>query len=424
MTALAQKVTAKGVDLPRFRYLDDYTRFIEQMEEELRDTEQVVQQQQKLLSSLNKDKESMNLARFCSAAFTFDVTPSDKKALNRVQKQMKTAIDTTHTKIAIQNLGKLKTQYALAEDLYEKHKTVEAMETQLSLQFPDRRGEAFKAAQASLAALKGKVAAQLKIVFGYLNEVAAKHVPKEFVNYMDLVGKTVSDHVKFDSSELFLYVSVDKDGTLLFTYYLMLQNAVNDEGRVTPQLYISLQWKLGKGGENKVTVQLNHEYEVPNKLAHSGGVDVHTVGDAVKAIGKLLDLQDFSSALGIVPLTLQLKVDPQNLNTHMFSARDMIQSISVDEHYLNFTLRKEANTKEIIGQIAQQLYTDIKGLLKSKAEIFMKPEKKGSATVLSFHIVKKAQAGEFSAHDAEFLRDRFGLTDSAMKKIVNILNTQ
>lgn len=412
---MKKKIVA--IEIPKFRYLDDIQRFLTKMAKEVEETGKLVLQQQKLLASTMRKVDTSCI----QASMVFNVTPSDRKDQLKTIRKMKTKIDPGFTKVVIPNMKKLESQYNLAEDLYAKHKAVESVETTLSLSFPNRRGPEYDATVAQLNTMKAKIADQLKICLQFLNDVATQHVPKQFTQYTQLIADMVNEHVIFKESQSFLYVSVH-EGVLLFTNYLLLLDAINDEGEITPHLYISVQWMLGP--EPSVSVDLNHEYEVPNKLIGSGE-DVDSVGAAVKAINDMLDIESFSSALGVVPLALQLKVDPAALNPNMFVYRDFISKVIVDERTISFKLRKEADSPETVAVIAAQLYKELKGLLKSKGvRLTMRQDKVAGVHVITFTIVKIAEGGEFNATDLEFLRDKFGLTNQALRKIAQIVNNE
>ncbi len=408
------KITA--IEIPKFRYLDDITRFLSKMDAEIDESGKLLVQQQKLLANTFKSAMPVN------AAMVFNVTPSDPSEQRKALRLAKKKIDPSLTKVVVPNMKKLQSQYNLAEDLYAKYKAVESVETTLSLSFPDRRGEQYEATIQQIGKMKAKIEAQLKLCLEFLNEVAEKHVPKSFSQYTQAIADLVGEHVIFKESSSFLYVSVDPKGHLVFTNYLLLQDVANDEGEVAPHLYISVQWVVS--GEPKITVELNHEYEVPNKLLGSGE-EVGSVGEAIKAISDMLELENFSSALGVVPLALQLKVDPTSLNPQMFSYRDFISKVIVDERTISFKLRKEASAPGTVTEISAQLYKELKGLMKSKnVRLTMKQNKVGGVYVITFVIVKIAEGGEFNAYDFEFLRDKFGLNNQALRKIGNIINSQ
>lgn len=408
------KITA--TEIPKFRYIDDIKRFLDKLQVDIDLSGKLLVQQQKLLANTFKVCTPLN------AAMVFNVTPSDPKEQRKTLRRLKTKIDPSLTKVVVPNMKKLESQYNLAEDLYEKHRVVESVETTLSISFPDRRGEQYNATMTQIKAMKAKIAEQLKSCLEFLNEVAEKHVPKQFTQYTDTVANLVSDHVIFKESHSFLYVSVDPEGNLLFTNYLMLQDVANDEGDVASHLYISVQWTVSN--DPSVHVELNHEFEVPNKLLGSG-TEVGSVGEAIKAISDMLELENFSTALGVVPLALQLKVDPTSLNPQMFSYRDFIGKVLVDERTISFKLRKEASSPATVAEIAAQLYKELKGLLKTKnVRLTMKQNKVAGIYVITFNIVKIAEGGELSMYDLEFLRDKFGLNSQALRKIGNIINQE
>lgn len=405
------------ITIPKFRYFEDIKRFLDVLDKDISESQLVLNQQQKLLASV---VARMSSQLTTAAGFVFNVTPTDRKDQLSLVRKMKTKIDPELTKVVVPNMRKLQAQYNLAEDLYEKHKAVESVETQLSLAFPDRRGPEYVATINQISSMKAKIADQLKQCLEFLNQVAEKHVPKQFQTYVKAVADLINEHVIFKESHQFLYVSVDDEGNLVFTSYLLLQNVANDEGDVAPHLYISIQWVLSQ--EPTINIELNHEYEVPNSLIGQGET-VSSVGQAVKAIADLLELENFSSALGVVPLALELKVDPSKLNSQMFSYRDLISKVVVDERSIGFVLRKEANAPELVTEIAAQLYKELKALMKTKqVRLTMRQTKAKGQTTISFNLVKIAEGGEFNAYDMEWLRDRFGLNNQALRKIVNIVN--
>lgn len=403
------------ITLPKFRYIEDIKRFLDKMDKELKVTTEIIKQKQKMLASvMNMDSKAIK------ASMVFNVTPTDRKEQMSLVRKTKHKMDPSLTKIIVPNFKKLESQYNLAEDLYAKLKVVEQCETQLNMAFTTRRGDQFEATMAQIHSMKTKIEDQLKICLQFLSDVAEKHVPAEFTKYTKLVTDLVNEHVIFKEAQAFLYASVVPEGDLAFTYYLMLQDAANDEGYVAPHLYISVQWVLSN--KPTVAVDLNHEYEIPNKLVGSGEI-VDSVGAAVQAISEMLEIENFSSALGVVPLALQLKVDPTSINPNMFSYKDLISKVIVDERSISFMLRKEANSPEVLTAVSAQIYKELKEQLKSKGvRLTMKQEKyKGSYTV-TFNIVKIAEGGEFSSLDFEYLRDRFGLTQGQLRKIGNIIN--
>lgn len=410
-TKVKSATEVRAIELPKFRYIDDVNRFLDQLNTEVDELSSLIKVRQTQLAYLNQPKDSVKAAIVNAATFEFTIDPD----AGAKKTHLKRKIDPELTKIVVPNVKKLEQQYNLSEDLYEKHRTLESLETQLSMQFPDRRGEAYEEAVSGIRKLKAKVGDALKKVLGFLNEVAAEHVPKTFQKYMTAIVQEVQEHVTFESNEVFLYVSTTAEGQLAFTYYLMLKDATNDEGQVTPHLYISVQWLVGES----VHVQINHEYELPNALMKDPGTEVGTVGEAVKAISHLLDLEDFSTSLGTVPLATQLKMDPSKITEGMFTYRSFIKKVGIDSDRIVFTLRPDV-TEEQLEEIKYPLYQEVKELFKRSRGIKLRMSV--SKKEIAFNIVNVAQHGEVNVQDAEFLKDRFGINDAQLRKVVQVLN--
>lgn len=406
---------AKGVNLPNLRYVDDYLRLLKEMDSDVDDIGQLLDKQAKLLTSTLIVK-----AQPVKAAVIFDVTPTRREDQNKEARKLRTRIDPSIENVQVPNLKKLQSHYALAEELYERHRSIESMEAQLEMQFPTRRGEAYNETLQAMQRLRAKIAGHLKTALDFLSTVADKHVPQQFVKYNAAVAALVEEHCIYKSANSFMYVSVDDEGYLLFTNYLMLTKVVNDEGDVAPHLYISIQWHLNT--EPSIRIDLNHEYELPNKLIGSGEA-IGSVGEAARALKDMLTLESFSSALGVVPLALQLKVSPEKLSSEMFSYRDVIDKVIVDTNSISFKLRKEVNTDAFEDEVAYRLWKELKALTKSRdVKVTYERDTINGIRVLTFKIVTIAKGGSLNTTDIEFLRDRFGLSNGSLNKIARIIN--
>ena len=403
------KIKADINELPKFRYIEDVTRYLTDFAKDFKETQQIIKQHQSLLANVLKTVK-------LTAGENFSITDGDEGLTKSLIRKSKVKVDPELTKVIVPAIGKLKTQYALAEDLYNRYRILESLTTQIAMQFPDRRGAAYDKAESGLKELKDKVGAALKEVLEFLNLVAKKHVPQSFQKYMSAVQDLISEEVIFKDSELFLYVSVDDDGSLVFSYYLMLIDAINDNAEIHPHLYISVQWVVG----GNVFVQLNNEFEVPNVLLTQGGTEVSTAGTAVKAISDLLLLENFSTALGDIPLLMQLKVDPSKVNLDLFSYREFVTKLEVDSAAFIFTLKKAALDPKILNEVKMQLYKELKVLTKNNGTKIKLSE---TGNKLKYTLYRVAKGGEVNTFDCEWLQDKFGITDQQLKKVVNILNS-
>jgi hypothetical protein len=236
------------------------------MRSDVDETENLISVQQKALAHLKSPREWVH------AALT--------KSRSKIDPQLK--------KVVVPNIEKLSAQYGLSEELYDRYRTLEAVETQIAAQFPDRRGDAYERAVGALRELKKKIASQLRSVLLFLSSIAAKHVPKTFNNYRQAIAQEIEDHVIFDASEQFLYVNTNSAGDLVFTNYVMILNAKSDDGRTVPHLYISTQWIVGVA----TYIQVNHEFELPAALDRDH--PAATMQEAVTTLSMILTAEGFA----------------------------------------------------------------------------------------------------------------------------------
>lgn len=412
--------------LPKFRYLDEALRYLDKIKEEVDVNQQLIRQQQEVLSFLKRPNlwTQGRLDRLAANLDIIDITPSRDKPKNRLKKK----VDPKLQKIVVPNLKKLESQYSLLDRLYQQHQTLESLETQISMQFSDARD--LKNALTEIKQVKAKVESQMKEIFVYLAEVADAHAPSDFKKYVSVINQEISDYVTFLASSQYLYVSVSSKGSIVFTNYTLLEDAVNDEGE-TANLYVVVQLVGGNyknEEEPSVKVFLMHEFDMPNILIKDkSGVEVSNAGDAVRTISNLLDIENFSSALGVVPLNLQLKMDPDLLVKDIFSYRDYISRIELDDknQSIAFVLRKDKGVDENSAkQIMHQLFVELKELLRKSrsAKIRSSLSKQGSRYIITFRLQGIAGKKDFNLYDAEFLKEKFDLSENQLRRIVNILN--
>ncbi|QDH83631.1 hypothetical protein [Achromobacter phage Motura] len=429
------------MELPKFRYVEDVIKYLQKMKSDLRESNQVLNQQVKLLAKLARpteftikalstktvlatlDQKAKTDRPLSAALETFKISSpggSDKKKLQNLKRK----IDPNAEKVIVPNLKKLKDQYSILADLHQKWQALESIETQMGMQFAD--SSQTEKARNEIAFIKQAIQQQMQTAFSFLNEVASAHVPKQFKQYVDALAAEVSEHVVHSDAHSFLYINVSPKGSITFTNYLMIQEAMNADGEVAKTLYITVQWVMGSADEDaSVKVYLTHDFELPEQLQNSGsGIEVTNVQQAVKAIANLLDLENFSSSLGVIPLALQLKVDPSAIKRSDFSYRDYLDSVTVSDTGLVFKTRKNAGVnKESAIKMAAQLNQEIKEMLQSKknAKMRAKIEKAGEQYVISFSLDSTAGGITLNLYDIEFMRDKFKLTDNQLRKIALIM---
>lgn len=227
-----------SLELPKFRYLDDASRFINTLVKAVSATDAKIEAQQKTLASL-------------------------------ASKSVKAAVTKTTAKKLVPGMQKLQAHYDLTSELYERYRSLAAVESQVALQFIDRRGDGYAKVTSALANLKSKVQDQMRRVLSFASEVADKHVPKQFDECRQAIAQEVENSVRFEDSEQFLYASASPDDQMVFTSYLLLLGAHAADGRKVPTLFISLQWVVGEG----YYVQLNQEFQLPEALMRAEPVE-------------------------------------------------------------------------------------------------------------------------------------------------------
>ena len=396
------------MDIPSFRYLEDAVKTIKQISEKVSELSQVFKAKKKMLASLiTADTEE----------FSINYKPR-KKDLKLIPESSKVVVPG--------GIKKLQSQYDLLEELNDQYQALDAIGSQIEVQFRGNRD--LKKATTELQVAKKKIQDQMQEIFMFLHSVAKSHVPESFNTYVEAVNYELSNHVAFASSQSFLYVSVSDEGSMVFTNYTVLADAANADGELAT-LYVAVQWDMGRANQrSKIQVYLDHDYELPNRLAKAGtGTEVQNVQQAVRAIAQLLEIENFSSSLGIIPLTLQLKMNPNALKSELFSYKEYISKVEVSDvdSSLVFTTRQDSGvTEELAKKIAQQLFLEVRGIIKKSQGAKMRTQVQRAGRVFKIKFSMHGIAGNFSLdlYDIEFLRDKFGLTEAQLQKIARIIN--
>lgn len=396
---------ASEVTFPTWEALRKY---LDQLNKEIDEDGKFIKKQNELLSS-----------RYLSTAsdvFRFGISSPGTTPGAKAPDLSKAPID-----ISTKNLKELKSQYALVEDLNRKYRVLEDTLVQIRMTFKDKRDA--KDVENSVRVMQQKVQTQLKTIFTFLNKLATKHVPKAFTKYVTSVSGAIKDNIYHSKSANHLYISVDDEGRIVFTDYLLMQDALNNEGSVTPVLYIVIQSvsPLEDGDSVAGTyVYLLHEFEAPQHLLDSGdGVRVRDTSSAVKAVNRLLELEDFSTALGVLPFGPNMD---QKVSLDLFSFRDVMEDVKVSDEGMIFTF-KNGTDKSTVSKAAAQLLPEVKSMFKKfRAQLRLVPgtDAKGRPT-LEFKLLNISGPRDLSVYDVEWLKDKFGLSNTDIRKIITIL---
>lgn len=408
-----------AVNIPQFRYLEGYRDYLKSLKVKIGETEQLVNKQQKLLAS--SLSATTRLAAAAGTSFTINLRDEGSDDARARLRKLRRQIDHDLVEVVVPNKSALEKQYNLAEELHEQYRTLETVESQISTRF---KGPAASAMMKEIAATKKQVGNSLRKCLGFISDLASKHVPKSFQKYIDAISEEVDAHVPSQATNNFLYISVGLEGSLVFTYYKLMEDAINDDGSITPALYVVVQWVVGNDKtEPAIYVYLEHDYVVPNALLKQGhGTEVVSAGAAVKAIAYLLSLEQFSSELGVVPLSLAFLRDPATIDKRLFNVADLISQIEVSGTNISFTIKSQV-PKSDYSKIGAELYVAVKRLLKNQRTARLRMHIEQGKRRITFQSVATAGPLDITHEDAEFFKDRFGVDDRALRRIVSILNS-
>lgn len=321
--------------------------------------------------------------------------------------------------VKVPNKKELTHSYGLAERLSEQYKYVMNLENEVKLNFSTvNKHSSVETTLGSIRKLKSALEKDLKRLFVSLNQMANGHAPKEYLAFVQALAKEITENrrIESDSGKTMTYAAVGKDeagaSTLVFAGYIMLVNAISDEGKVAPTLYVVIKWTVG----GNVEIFVEHEFIAPSLL--QGGTTVSNIREAAKAVSDQLSIEGFSAQIGNLPVDMQIRYPASGLNPKLFSAAEHISSVSADVDELVFMIKPKS--VKLISEIQNQLFLEVKAMLKKKRSTRVRMKVEGNKIKFSFTGLD--MDGGIHLHDLDFLSDKYKLSDSQLRKIANIVN--
>ena len=387
--------------------------------EEIRKAVNVIIEQHQLDTQLVDQTEKL-LARVTSQALKaaadfkiMDISGDGNK------KKIKRTFNVDFPVVKVPNKAELTHTYGLVERLSEQYKYVLNLENELRINFSNvKKHAAVDATQGSIAKLKKALETDLKRLFASLNAVARGHAPTEYLDFVEALAKELQEnkYIECDSGKTVTYAAMGKDddgnSVPVFAGYIILINAVSDEGKIAPSLYIVVKWTVG----GNVEVFVEHEFIAPSLL--HGGITVENLKEATKAVADQLSIEGFSAQIGNLPVATQLRYPSSGLNTKLFQVADMLTKVTADEDKLIFTLKKEAVPKA--KEIGLFLFSEVKSMLKSKRKTKVRMSTQRNTVTFTFSGLDAS--GGVHPSDLDFLTEKYRLNDSQVRKIANIVN--
>ena len=361
-----------------------------------------IEEFKRFLSTLEKEidtgiKEALETSKKLAASFEFilDETPAPKRA-----KTTKTDFPV----VSVPNKDKLTKNYALAERLERQYQSLLQTEADMLTTFPAAKNANAKGVMRHIAELKADLEVAMRKLFEALNSVAENHAPKEFKKFMTTLASGVSEHIDYDDLSTVMYAAMTKDDELIFTGYLIITNALSDEGTTAPNLYIAVAWTVN----GTIKIFVDHEFLMPTNLKH--GVVIKDSKGALASVQRQLALEGFSSAIGSIPAEVRLRTTVDDLHRGL-SMKTSVKSIKSQDGSLVFVVSDLS--------VANQLYQELKASVSRGTQIRMRTKKSGAGGEIIFTFTDRNKDSTVSVQDLEFLQTTYNLTQQQLRRIAN-----
>lgn len=318
--------------------------------------------------------------------------------------------------VHVPNAEQLKEHYALAEKLSEQYKYITNTENEFKMNMRGADGKQYQETLGAFQKLKSQIEGTLRTLFQMLAEVAEGHAPRQYKNFVKALAEEIENnkHIECDSLKTMSYVALDKEGKLVFCGYIILQNAVNDEGKVIDHLYIAIKWTVGAD----VELFIDHDFVAPTLL--DNGTVITSLRTAAQAIAQQMSLEGFSSQIGNLPISMQIREPAGGLSREAFSAADVIEKVDAKRDELIFVLNTSEEAK--VAEAQKQIFLELRAIIRNKKGTQIRVRHQPGSNVLTFTFSNMDHTSGLHPVDLEFLEEKYKLTAPQLRKIVNIIN--
>jgi hypothetical protein len=376
--------------------MDEVMRELKGISEEIQELIQVSKQHIKQLASLQ-----------VKGALTFKI--SDEDVVKNSPKAKPTPGD-----MKIVGMEKLRKNYSVVQELTEKYRLLGSMETDLQVRFKDQNTAK---AEAEIRKLRAEVQKALADCYSILQDIATKHVPKEFLKFLGMVSNVCSKGLQYENVRSHLYV-YEKEGYIVFSAYINMIQVTDDNGKLWPSMMVVLSMRVEKNFAGYYVTVL-HEFEPPGSFAL--GKVVSDMKSAVKVIGLLLNMDRFATDLDKLPLSALIQ--PDSITKELFSVEHSIDAIHASEEALTFTMKPAIKDREAANKVATQLYVELETFIrKTRTRMQMRVFEENKRWNVAFVFVRAGGESSTSPQDLEFLQRRFNLSNEALDKVVQVIN--
>jgi hypothetical protein len=392
-------------DAKKFRSLEEVKRFLTEQSKEFDLDRQLVDRGLSQIARV--------VARLSTKVEAIEYKSLDIGGGGEGQKRRRT-MNIDFPEVEVPNKDQLKEHYELAERLSERYKYLVNTENEFKMNFVGEKSSEYQNVLGGFQKLKSQVEDTLKVLFQALAKVAEGAAPRQYKNFVKALAEEIENnkHIECESLQTMTYAALDKEDQLIFCGYIILQNAVNDEGKDVPHLYIAIKWTVG----GDVELFIDHDFVPPGKL--ESGTVITSLTTAAQAIAKQMSLEGFSSQIGNLPVQMQIREPAGGLRREAFSVADWIESVDAKRDELIFTLTTadEAKVKEAQAQI----FLELKSLVKKKKSTQIRVRRQDN--VLTFTFSNMDHSEGIHPVDLEFLEDKYKLKAPQLRKLCNIIN--
>lgn len=360
------------------------------------------------LSAISRELEDTKKVAAAGISFTIDQTE---------MKQSPSPVDPKTIGVKPQDLKDLRRNYGLVHDLTDVLAALDTTEAKLRAAFPDE-GVARKSLD-EVARLRKSTNKQLEDAYAYLQRLAQGKAPKIFQEFVTQCNRIIEKSIVYLNSTANIYLH-EVAGVLVFSHYLQLIDAIDEDGTTFERIFIVTSMTVE--APNKYFVSTLTQFEPP-----SGALLLARVSnpkEVVRTLHHMLVMDSFSNSMGAFPVPLLLK--PSDVRVAMFNEAQHISKVEVDDvtGNINFHLKPTVQDNELIGRISGSLNLDLKNIMtRTKARLRVAKKDWGDHWVLTYFMLKPDNAPQALAEDLEFLKERFGLKEDQIQRVLHIVNS-
>lgn len=320
------------------------------------------------------------------------------------------------TSIDLSSRKELRKNYAVLRDLFDTLTTLDATEAKLQTNLTKAKDVNPEKVQVEITRLKNQVKAGIKSALNFLENLTKKTHPEALTRLVTVVQSALSKNLSYDGIGLRSFV-FEAEEDLCFSDYIRISGLTDESEKYRPELYVVVTYRTGKKPAYFLSVLGSFEPPSEDLL----NKEVKSAKEVLLGLAMLLNLEKIDNAINMLPISLVMK--PDSITKDKFSYESYISKIVADEDQVQFVLKTSVTEKTLVDQISAKLFKEFKALLrKTNARLRMSIAKSGKQYTLKFFFMTSNDSPLVGVEDLSFLADRFNLPESAIEKIVKVIN--